>query len=177
MILWTFLRPIFWCTRVGIPGAPLWHGGLKIWCHCSGSGRCCSLGSIPGPGISTCCGRCPPPRQRAGIPVGWISRLGFVGLRVCLSSALKDTSSFAKWLYYLPLCQRCVNLPAVFQYHYFHFNCLGGGHPIVAIVCFPLFQLQTFSSIHFYFFLILLKNGNSFKNSISWVQTLRQTLT
>ena len=25
-------------------------------CHCSGSGRYCDMGSIPGPGLSTCCG-------------------------------------------------------------------------------------------------------------------------
>ena len=39
-------------------GVPLWHSWLRI-CHCrfSGSGHCCSTGSIPGPGTSTCGGR------------------------------------------------------------------------------------------------------------------------
>lgn len=38
-------------------GVPLWHTGLRIWpCHSSGSGHCCSVGSIPGLGTSECCG-------------------------------------------------------------------------------------------------------------------------
>ena len=33
----------------------MWHSGLRIWhCHCNGSGGCCGVGSIPGPGTSTC---------------------------------------------------------------------------------------------------------------------------
>ena len=41
-------------------GVPLWHSKLSIWCcHCRGSGHCCDVGSIPGPGTSTCprCGQ------------------------------------------------------------------------------------------------------------------------
>ena len=37
---------------------PLWHNRFRIrCCHCSSSGCCCGMGSIPGPIISTCCGR------------------------------------------------------------------------------------------------------------------------
>ena len=38
-------------------GIPLWCSGLKIWgFHCSRSGRCYGMGSIPGRGSSTCHG-------------------------------------------------------------------------------------------------------------------------
>ena len=38
-------------------GAPLWLSRSRIrHCPCSGSGRCCGAGSIPGPGTSTSCG-------------------------------------------------------------------------------------------------------------------------
>ena len=38
-------------------GVPLGHNGLRtLHCHCSGSGRCCGSGLIPGLGTSTCCG-------------------------------------------------------------------------------------------------------------------------
>ena len=34
---------------------PMWFSRLRIWhCHCSGSGCCCGVGSIPGPGIYAC---------------------------------------------------------------------------------------------------------------------------
>ena len=37
-------------------GVPLWCIRLSIQhCHYSSSGCCCGMGSIPGPGISTCC--------------------------------------------------------------------------------------------------------------------------
>ena len=37
-------------------GVPLWPGGLRIRLYpCNCSGRCCGVGSIPGPGNSTCC--------------------------------------------------------------------------------------------------------------------------
>ena len=37
-------------------GILLWLRGLRIWCcHCCGSGCHCGAGSIPSPGISTCC--------------------------------------------------------------------------------------------------------------------------
>jgi len=29
---------------------------VRLWYHCRGSGHSCGTGSIPGPGISTCCG-------------------------------------------------------------------------------------------------------------------------
>ena len=36
-------------------GVPVWCSRLRIWhCHCSGSGRWCGMGSIPGPGTSSC---------------------------------------------------------------------------------------------------------------------------
>ena len=36
-------------------GVLLWHSQLSIWhCHCSGSGCCCGMGSIPCPGTFTC---------------------------------------------------------------------------------------------------------------------------
>ena len=36
------------------PSVPLWRSKLRIWhCHCSGSGQCCGVGSIPGLGTST----------------------------------------------------------------------------------------------------------------------------
>ena len=35
---------------------PWWLTWLRIQhCHCSGSACCCGIGSIPGPGTSTCC--------------------------------------------------------------------------------------------------------------------------
>ena len=38
-------------------GVPMWLSRLKIQpYHCSGSGCCCGVGSIPDPGISICCG-------------------------------------------------------------------------------------------------------------------------
>lgn len=38
-------------------GVPLWLSGLRIcFCHCSGLGHRYSVGSIPGPGTSTCRG-------------------------------------------------------------------------------------------------------------------------
>ena len=41
-------------------GIPLSCGGLRIWhCHCSSLGHCCGVGSIPGPGTSTCHGCSP----------------------------------------------------------------------------------------------------------------------
>jgi len=43
-----------------IMGVPLWLIRLRVWWyHCSGSGCCCSAGSIPGPGVSIChrCGK------------------------------------------------------------------------------------------------------------------------
>ena len=36
-------------------GVPLWCSTLRIWCHCSSSGYCCGMVSIPGSGPSTCC--------------------------------------------------------------------------------------------------------------------------
>jgi len=37
-------------------GVPMWLRALRTWhCHCSGSGCCCGVGSIPHPGTSTCC--------------------------------------------------------------------------------------------------------------------------
>ena len=40
-----------------IPGVSLWHSQLRIWhCHCSGSGHCCGMGLILGPGTSACHG-------------------------------------------------------------------------------------------------------------------------
>ena len=40
-----------------VVGAPLWHSRLRNWhCRCSSSSHCCSAGSIPGLGTSTCCG-------------------------------------------------------------------------------------------------------------------------
>ena len=36
-------------------GVALRLSGLRIWqCHCSGSGCCCGVDLIPGPGISPC---------------------------------------------------------------------------------------------------------------------------
>ena len=36
-------------------GVLMWHSELRILhCHCKGLGRCCGVGSIPGPGTSTC---------------------------------------------------------------------------------------------------------------------------
>ena len=38
-------------------GVPMWLSRLRIQpYHCSGSGCCCGVGSIPDPGISICCG-------------------------------------------------------------------------------------------------------------------------
>ena len=38
-------------------GAPRWLSRLRIQhCHCSGSGHCCGVGSIPGLGTFRCCG-------------------------------------------------------------------------------------------------------------------------
>ena len=37
---------VFFCEAVG-----------KGSCHCNGLGHCSVLGSVPGPGISTCCGK------------------------------------------------------------------------------------------------------------------------
>ena len=44
-----------------MPGVPLWHNRLRIWCcHCCGSDCCCGGGSmIPGWGNSMCRGRGP----------------------------------------------------------------------------------------------------------------------
>ena len=40
--------------------------GLRIWhCHCSSSGHCCGVGSIPGLGTSTCCGHSQKQTSRA----------------------------------------------------------------------------------------------------------------
>ena len=41
----------------GFMGVPLWCSGLKIQlCHYSSLGHCYDVCSVPGPGISTCCG-------------------------------------------------------------------------------------------------------------------------
>lgn len=43
---------------------PLWHRGLRIWhCHCSTKGHCCDVGSIRGPGTSTCQGHGQTPKK------------------------------------------------------------------------------------------------------------------
>lgn len=47
-------------------GVPLWHSGLRQCCHGYSFGCCCSTGSIPGPGISTCC-RCGPPPKKVKV--------------------------------------------------------------------------------------------------------------
>ena len=45
-------------------GVPWWRSRLRTWhCHCSGSGHCCALGWIPGPGNSAC-GGCDPKKKK-----------------------------------------------------------------------------------------------------------------
>ena len=67
------LQPVGRCRKVGralqdvflkkikrYEGVPWWLNVLRIQhCHFCGSAYCCSMGSIPGPGISTCleCGQ------------------------------------------------------------------------------------------------------------------------
>ena len=47
-----------WTQKFLERGVPRWHRKFRIQhCHCSGSGHCCGMGSVPGPGISACC-RC-----------------------------------------------------------------------------------------------------------------------
>ena len=54
-------------TQRGNPtaGARSWCSGLRIHhCHCSGSGRCCGVGLIPGPGTATHHGQPPPQKKK-----------------------------------------------------------------------------------------------------------------
>ena len=52
-------------------GIPLWHSGLRSQCcHCSGSGRCCGMGSTPGPGNSKCQGCSTPQKSLHVISIG-----------------------------------------------------------------------------------------------------------
>ena len=51
----------------------MWCKGLRIhWCHCSGLGYCCGLGSAPGPALCTChrCGQKEKTRQRVEVSSG-----------------------------------------------------------------------------------------------------------
>ena len=50
--------PIKYTLKCGVWGVFLWLSRLRIQhCRCRGSGGCCGVGSIPGPGTSTCSGR------------------------------------------------------------------------------------------------------------------------
>ena len=65
-----------------VPGVPLWHSGLRIWCcHCSSLGHCCGAGSIPGPGTSICYG-CGQKKKNHSISMGLGSKVYL--LFVCL---------------------------------------------------------------------------------------------
>ena len=60
---------------------PLWHIGLRIqYCHCSCSGCCCGVGSLPGQGTSASYEEAPCPLKRKksfknGELFLWLSRL------------------------------------------------------------------------------------------------------
>ena len=44
-------------NKVDFTGVLLWCSSLRVQhCHCSGLGRHCGMGLIPGPGISACMG-------------------------------------------------------------------------------------------------------------------------
>ena len=54
-----------WIKRNFFLGVTWWLTGLRIWhfLHCCGCGYCCSMGSIPGPGTSTCHRHGPPKKE------------------------------------------------------------------------------------------------------------------
>ena len=67
-----------WCfyyffNQRKVSGVPLGHSRLRIWCcHCRGSGCCCGMGSIPGPGTSTCHGQGQKKNRKVSVVLeGW----------------------------------------------------------------------------------------------------------
>ena len=80
--------------RRGLAGGPRRHTGLRIWCPCSDSGRCCGLGLIPGLGTSTCLGHSQGKAEK-GI---WFSRRGWQWAPGSLGAARARVR--ATWAFY-----------------------------------------------------------------------------